>query len=203
MTLTTEEINFAFEVWKTFPERIVGFPARHHFWDEKKRLWRYSSATTNEFSIILTNAGTSTNQKPVRSHVITLGQVIHLIISFAAFLHRKYAKLFVENLSVSVTAALQTYSDCEHILMNFLVSLVSKKPPVKVTHRTKFQVVSSSKNQTQMTEEFSRKQTCINIFFSGFGQMPLIKSKLRLDPVLFKDPVSNLRKKFRKIELAQ
>ena len=138
-----------------------------------------------------------------QSHVITLGQVIHLIISFAAFLHRKYAKLFVENLSVSVTAALQTYSDCEHILMNFLVSLVSKKPPVKVTHRTKFQVVSSSKNQTQMTEEFNRKQTCINIFFSGFGQMPLIKSKLRLDPVLFKDPVSNLRKKFRKIELAQ
>ena len=104
---------------------------------------------------------------------------------------------------MSVTAALQTYSDCEHILMNFLVSLVSKKPPVKVTHRTKFQVGSSSKNHTQLTEEFGRKQTCINIFFSGFGQMPLIKSKLRLDPVLFKDPVSNLRKKFRKIELAQ
>ena len=122
---------------------------------------------------------------------------------FAAFLNRKYAKLFVENLSVSVTAALHTYSDCEHILMNFLVSLVSKKPPLKVTHRRKFQVVSSSKNHTQMSEEFSQKQTCINIFFSGFGQMPLIKSKLRLDPVLFKDPVSNLRKKFRKIELAQ
>ena len=124
-------------------------------------------------------------------------------IVFSAFLHRKYAKLFVENLSVSVTTALQTYSDCEHILMNFLVSLVSKKPPVKVTHRKKFQASSSTKNHTQMTEEFGRKQTCINIFFSGFGQMPLIKSKLRLDPVLFKDPVSNLRKKFRKIELAQ
>ena len=194
MTLTSEEINFAFEVWKTFPERIVGFPARHHFWDEKKRLWRYSSATTNEFSMILTNAGMSTN---FRSLIM-----LYLII-FAAFLNRKYAKLFVENLSVSVTAALHTYSDCEHILMNFLVSLVSKKPPVKVTHRRKFQVASSSKNHTQMSEEFSQKQTCINIFFSGFGQMPLIKSKLRLDPVLFKDPVSNLRKKFRKIELAQ
>ena len=129
--------------------------------------------------------------------------IIITIFAFVAFLHRKYAKLFVENLSVSVTAALQTYSDCEHILMNFLVSLVSKKPPVKVPHRTKFQVGSSTKNHTQLTEEFGRKQTCINIFFSGFGQMPLIKSKLRVDPVLFKDPVSNLRKKFRKIELAQ
>ena len=105
VTLTTEEINFAFEVWKTFPERIVGFPARSHFWDERRRLWSYTSARANEYSMILTNA---------------------------AFLHRKYAKLFVENLSVSVTTALQTYTDCEHILMNFLVALVSKKPPIKV-----------------------------------------------------------------------
>ena len=43
----------------------------------------------------------------------------------------------------------------------------------------------------------------MNIFFSGFGNMPLLKSNLRLDPVLFKDSVSNLRKKYRKMELVQ
>ncbi|KAJ8979881.1 hypothetical protein NQ317_017504 [Molorchus minor] len=31
--------------------------------------------------------------------------------------------------------------------------------------------------------------------------MPLLRSNLRLDPVLFKDPVSNKRKKYRRIEL--
>lgn len=30
--------------------------------------------------------------------------------------------------------------------------------------------------------------------------MPLVSSQLRLDPVLFKDPVSVLRKKYRSLE---
>jgi hypothetical protein len=36
VTLTTDEIDFAFHVWSHFPERIVGFPARSHFWDDTK-----------------------------------------------------------------------------------------------------------------------------------------------------------------------
>ena len=30
--ITTEEIDFAFGVWKHFPERIVGYPARSHYY---------------------------------------------------------------------------------------------------------------------------------------------------------------------------
>lgn len=30
--------------------------------------------------------------------------------------------------------------------------------------------------------------------------MPLLRSNVRLDPVLYRDPVSNLRKKYRQIE---
>ena len=40
------------------------------------------------------------------------------------------------------------------------------------------------------------RQTCINTFVSLFGYMPLIRSAIRLDPVLYKDPVSNLWKKY-------
>ena len=175
--ITTEEINFAFQVWKIFPNRIVGFPSRTHFWDEKKKLWSYSSAMANEYSLILTNA---------------------------AFIHRKYARIFTEYLSVSLTSAIQTYSDCEHILMNFLVSHITKQSPIKVTSRNCQNIEFSPKlDQSELAQKFSRKQTCLNIFASGFGYMPLIKSKLRLDPVLFKDPVSNMRKKYRKIELVQ
>jgi glucuronyl/N-acetylglucosaminyl transferase EXT1 len=36
---------------------------------------------------------------------------------------------------------------------------------------------------------------------AGFGYMPLLKSATRMDPILFKDPVSNFRKKYRKLEL--
>ena len=44
-------------------------------------------------------------------------------------------------------------------------------------------------------------QACLNEFASSFGYMPLIRSSLRLDPVLFKDQVSTLRKKYKKLEI--
>lgn len=34
--LTTDEVDFAFQVWCAFPERIVGYPARSHYWDDAK-----------------------------------------------------------------------------------------------------------------------------------------------------------------------
>lgn len=34
--LTTDEIDFAFHVWTNFPDRIVGYPARSHYWDDAK-----------------------------------------------------------------------------------------------------------------------------------------------------------------------
>lgn len=43
-------------------------------------------------------------------------------------------------------------------------------------------------------------EDCINQMAAGFGHMPLVSSRLRLDPVLFKDPVSVLRKKYRSLE---
>lgn len=36
VVLTTDEIDFAFQVWLAFPQRIVGYPARSHYWDESK-----------------------------------------------------------------------------------------------------------------------------------------------------------------------
>lgn len=40
----------------------------------------------------------------------------------------------------------------------------------------------------------------MNTFAAWFVHMPLIRSQMRLDPVLFKDQVSILRKKYRDIE---
>ena len=48
---------------------------------------------------------------------------------------------------------------------------------------------------------FAQRQTCINTFTAVFGYMPLLKSSTRFDPVLYKDAVSNARKKYRKIEI--
>ncbi|KAH1021611.1 hypothetical protein HUJ04_011107 [Dendroctonus ponderosae] len=54
--LTSDEIEFAFEVWREFPDRIVGFPSRTHLWDNVTNSWKYESEWLNEISMVLTGA---------------------------------------------------------------------------------------------------------------------------------------------------
>jgi len=48
---TNESLQSGFEVWREFPERIVGFPSRTHVWDNNE--WKYESEWTNEVSVEL------------------------------------------------------------------------------------------------------------------------------------------------------
>uniref|UniRef100_A0A8C8AFY9 Exostosin-1c n=1 Tax=Otus sunia TaxID=257818 RepID=A0A8C8AFY9_9STRI len=92
-SLSTSEVDFAFVVWRSFPERIVGFPTRSHFWDPEQRRWGYTSKWTNELSIVLTAAafyhrypagegaggpgGSATSCPPPRSLPQVLSQPFH------------------------------------------------------------------------------------------------------------------------------
>ncbi|KAI5712469.1 hypothetical protein M8J75_008522 [Diaphorina citri] len=175
-TLNTDEIDFAFHVWKSFPERIVGYPARSHFWDDAKNSWGYTSKWTNDYSIVLTGA---------------------------AFYHRYYNYLYSHWLSPLLLKTVAQSHNCEDILMNFLVSHVTRRPPIKVTGRKHYKETSGggSRSPWNDPDHFIQRQTCLNTFAAVFGYMPLLRSHMRLDPVLYKDPVSNLRKKYRQMEL--
>lgn len=50
------QVDFAFIVWQSFPERIVGYPARSHYWDTSRSRWGYTSKWTNDYSMVLTGA---------------------------------------------------------------------------------------------------------------------------------------------------
>ncbi|GFG40335.1 hypothetical protein Cfor_00928 [Coptotermes formosanus] len=174
--LTTDEVDFAFAVWKSFPDRIVGYPARSHYWDDAKGTWGYTSKWTNDYSIVLTGA---------------------------AFYHRYYNFLYTHWLSPLLHKTVEQSQNCEDILMNFLVSHVTRRPPIKVTQRKQYkeQPPGGARSPWNDPDHFIQRQTCLNTFAAVFGYMPLLRSNMRLDPVLFKDPVSNLRKKYRQIEL--
>ncbi|KAL5014923.1 hypothetical protein ScPMuIL_009193 [Solemya velum] len=176
--LTTDEIDFAFSVWQEFPDRLVGYPARSHYWDETKKHWSYTSKWTNEYSMVLTGA---------------------------ALYHKYYNSLYTSSLNSALTKTVDQSQNCEDILMNFLVSHVTKLPPIKVTHRKYYResmLPNNSKNNAWLDSyHFAQRQVCIDTFVNIFGYMPLVRSKARMDPLLFKDPVSNLRKKYRQIEL--
>ena len=82
--------------------------------------------------------------------------------------------------------------NCEELGMNFLISSVTKKAPIKLVNKTPKQFPSSFTSQ---------RQACTNAFTSIFGTMPLRYSMLRMDPSLFKDNVSVLRKQYRRLEM--
>ncbi|KAG7255367.1 hypothetical protein CRUP_022936, partial [Coryphaenoides rupestris] len=175
--LSTTEVDFAFTVWQSFPERIVGYPARSHFWDGSKERWGYTSKWTNDYSMVLTGA---------------------------AFYHRYYHFLYTHFLPSSLKGMVDQLANCEDILMNFLVSAVTKLPPIKVTQKKQYKETmmgqSSRASRWADPDHFAQRQTCMNRFSGWFGSMPLVHSQMRLDPVLFKDQVSILRKKYKDIE---
>ncbi|XP_007516712.1 exostosin-1 isoform X2 [Erinaceus europaeus] len=175
--LSTTEVDFAFTVWQSFPERIVGYPARSHFWDNSKERWGYTSKWTNDYSMVLTGA---------------------------AIYHKYYHYLYTHYLPASLKNMVDQLANCEDILMNFLVSAVTKLPPIKVTQKKQYKETmmgqTSRASRWADPDHFAQRQSCMNTFASWFGYMPLIHSQMRLDPVLFKDQVSILRKKYRDIE---
>ncbi|XP_070998612.1 exostosin-1a-like isoform X1 [Oncorhynchus clarkii lewisi] len=175
--LSTTEVDFAFTVWQSFPERIVGYPARSHFWDSNKDRWGYTSKWTNDYSLVLTGA---------------------------AIYHRYYHYLYTSYLPASLRGLVDQLSNCEDILMNFLVSAVTKLPPIKVTQKKQYKetmmVQTSRASRWADPDHFAQRQSCMNKFASWFGSMPLVHSNVRLDPVLFKDQVSILRKRYKDIE---
>lgn len=70
--------------------------------------WGYTSKWTNYYSIVLTGA---------------------------AFYHKYYNYLYTNWLSLLLLKTVKQSSNCEDILMNFLISHVTRKPPIKVTQR--------------------------------------------------------------------
>lgn len=181
--LCDQEIDFAFEVWRSFPERIVGFPARNHLWDEAKSRWAYTSKWSNWYSIVLTGS---------------------------AFTHKYYLHLYTEWLPADVKNMVDTLNNCEDLLMNMLVSHVTRLPPIKVTQRKQYKDTATSMKfhleeggvipQWSNPQHFSERQRCMSSFVESFGYMPLVWSGTRFDPTLYKDKVSVLRKRYPLIE---
>lgn len=99
--------------------------------------------------------------------------------------------------------------------MNFLVTHIAKYPPMKLAQKKSYKealnlethdaVPSAFKSNVTVwlsSKHFTQRQFCINRFVEEFGYMALQRSAMRFDPLLFKDPVSIFRKRYRFIDVA-
>jgi len=187
VSLHPEEIAFAFSTWLSFPERIVGFPSRRHYnrSTSKTTPWRYTSKWGNHYSIVLTGA---------------------------AFIHKYYFHLF-QSLPSTMLKKVNDYSNCEDILMNFMVSEVSGQPPVKVTQKKQYMTKTDSQepqpqvgklaSRWENNAHFTERQQCMNFFVDEFGTVPLIETEVRFDPLLFRDDVARMRKKYPNVDTVE
>uniref|UniRef100_A0A8C3HEZ5 Exostosin-2 n=2 Tax=Chrysemys picta bellii TaxID=8478 RepID=A0A8C3HEZ5_CHRPI len=169
--LTSDELQFGYEVWREFPDRLVGYPGRLHLWDHEMNKWKYESEWTNEVSMVLTGA---------------------------AFYHKYFNYLYTYKMPGDIKNWVDAHMNCEDIAMNFLVANVTGKAVIKVTPRKKFKcpectaIDGLSLDQTHMVE----RSECINKFASVFGTMPLKVVEHRADPVLYKDDFPEKLKSF-------
>ncbi|XP_066600643.1 exostosin-2 [Prorops nasuta] len=172
--LTADEVEFAFEVWREFPDRIVGFPSRIHTWDNFTNYWKYESEWTNSISMVLTGA---------------------------AFHHKYWSYLYTTAMPGDIKTWVDEHMNCEDIAMNFLVANITGKAPIKVTPKKKFRCPECTNTEmlsADLTHMLERTQ-CINKFSSIYGLMPLQSVEFRADPVLFKDAFPEKLKRFNNI----
>uniref|UniRef100_A0A182T8P1 Exostosin-2 n=1 Tax=Anopheles maculatus TaxID=74869 RepID=A0A182T8P1_9DIPT len=172
--LTADELDFGYEVWREYPDRIVGFPSRTHVWDNSTGRWRYESEWTNQISMVLTGA---------------------------AFHHKYWSYLYTHAMPGNIKEWVDEHMNCEDIAMNFLVSNITNKPPIKVAPRKKFKCPECTNNEMLSADlnHMTERSACINRFAEIYGTMPLRTVEFRADPVLFKDNFPEKLKRFNDI----
>nr|CAG4638269.1 EOG090X01LY [Cyclestheria hislopi] len=172
--LTSDELEFGFEVWRQFPDRIVGFPSRTHVWDNTTNRWRYQSEWTNNISMVLTGA---------------------------AFYHRYYNYVYSTAMPGDIKTWVDEHMNCEDIAMNFLVSNITGKAPIKVTPRKKFKCPECVNNEMLSADlsHMVERSDCINRFVNIYGMLPLQSVEFRADPVLYKDNLPDVFKRYKDI----
>ncbi|XP_037073398.1 exostosin-2-like [Pollicipes pollicipes] len=161
--LTVDELEFGYQVWREYPDRIVGFPSRNHVWNNVTQSWGYDSEWTSDLSMVLTGA---------------------------AFYHKYWNYRYTNSLPGNIKQWVDDNMNCEDIAMNFLVSNVTGKAPIKVAARKKFKCTSadcSGGDLSANVDHFIERSDCIQHFVGAFGAMPLRRVQFRADPVLYRD----------------
>lgn len=188
--LTGDEIEFAYQVWREFSNVIVGFPSRVHRWNNYSQSWRYESEWTNDVSMVLTGAAFYHKVNKLK---------LSRIIFIRKFFLQYYNYLYTYEMDRRIFKKVDEMMNCEDIAMNFLVSNVTGKGPIKVLPRKKFrcpECVNGESLSSDVVQHLRARSKCINEFAKIYGNMPLKAVEFRADPVLFKDNLPEKLKKY-------
>ena len=163
--IKNDEITFGFRIWRENRERIVGYPTRFHTWEPRNKKFQYRTESTCEYSLILTGA---------------------------AFYHRFYNYYYHNLLQKRIVSMIDEFMNCEDIAFNFMISDLTRKPPIRITNKTYFfcKLCSSDKkiekSLSANISHYERRTTCMNYFSFVYGYSPLLYSQARIDSIFYR-----------------
>ncbi|KAI6211682.1 Exostosin-like 3 [Aphelenchoides besseyi] len=163
------EIVFAFRVWRENRDRLVGLPARYHA-NYNGELF-YNSNHTCQLSMILTGA---------------------------SFVHKSFFHAYWNQMPPIIRQKVDEWMNCEDLAMNFLISHLTRKPPIKTTNKWTIRCPTCPETLSQGVDHFDKRSRCLRFFIQIYGYNPLLFTQFRADSVLYRTRVPmNHQKCFR------
>lgn len=150
-------------VWREARDRIVGFPGRYHAWDVNHQSWLYNSNYSCELSMVLTGAAFFHKVRYFISSepFITVIWMTQSWFFFIFVFLQYYAYLYSYVMPQAIRDMVDEYINCEDIAMNFLVSHITRKPPIKVSGGNSALMSFSSPSAISVFQIFPT-QSCAN-----------------------------------------
>lgn len=149
-------LDFAFTVWQSAPNAMVGFTPRMHWLHKKK-------------------SGMANYEYGGWWSVWWMG-TYSMLLPKAAFFHRNYLDLYTYNMPSSIRDYVTRERNCEDIAMSLLVANATGVPPIWV--KGKMYEIGSS-GISSLKRHSKRRNKCLNDFVSLFGRMPLVPTNVK------------------------
>lgn len=149
-------VEFAFNVWRSAPDTMVGFVPRIHYVDQSK----------GNLDYYIYGGWWS---------VWWMG-TYSMVLSKAAFFHKKYLSLYSKEMPASIRDYVTKNRNCEDIAMSFLVANATGAPPIWVKGKI-FEIGSTGISSLGGHSE--KRTQCVNRFVAEFGKMPLIPTSVK------------------------
>lgn len=149
-------IEFAFNVWRSAPDTMVGFVPRMHWVDKSK------------------GSGEHYNYGGWWS-VWWMG-TYSMVLSKAAFFHKKYLSLYTNQMPASIRDYVTKNRNCEDIAMAFLVANATGAPPIWIKGKI-FEIGSTGISSLGGHSE--KRTHCVNRFAAEYGHMPLVSTSVK------------------------
>lgn len=149
-------VEFAFTVWRSAPDTMVGFVPRIHWIDQSK--------------------GNKDNYIYGGWWSVWWMGTYSMVLSKAAFFHKKYLSLYTNEMPASIREYVAKSRNCEDIAMSFLVANATGAPSIWAKGKI-FEIGSTG--ISSLGGHTEKRTECVNRFVSEFGRMPLVSTTVK------------------------